>query len=119
VTLHVVLFTPRRDITDTERHTFGEALERALTSIPSVRGYRVGRRLRTGAAYDALPGDFEFCAVIEFDDLAGLRGYLGHPAHAELGRLFYTTSGDAFAADYEAVDTAPGGALARWRRDSD
>jgi len=114
VTLHVVLFTPRPDVTDTERHTFGEALGLALTSIPSVRGYRVGRRVRTGAAYDALPGDFEFCAVIEFDDLDGLREYLGHPAHAELGRLFYATSGDAFAGDYEAVDTSPANALARW-----
>ncbi len=114
MTLHVVLFTPRPDITDTERHTFGEALELALTSIPSVRSYRVGHRLRTGAAYDALPGDFEFCAVIEFDDLAGLRGYLEHPAHAKLGRLFYTTSGNAFAADYEAVDTSPANALSRW-----
>jgi Stress responsive A/B Barrel Domain len=117
VTLHVVLFTPRSDVTDAERHTFGEALDLALTSIPSVRRYRVGRRVRTGAAYDALPGDYEFCAVIEFDDLAGLRGYLEHPAHVELGRLFYTTSGDAFAGDYEAVDTSPANALQHWHRD--
>ena len=115
MTLHVVLFTPRPDLTDAERRTFGEALDLALTSIPSVRSYRVGHRVRTGAAYDALPGDYEYCAVIEFDDLAGLQGYLEHPAHAGLGRLFYTTSGAALAADYEAVDTSPASALARWR----
>ena len=115
MTLHVVLFTPRPDVTDAERHTFGEALDLALTSIPSVRSYRVGHRVRTGAAYDALPGDYEDRALIEFDDLAGLRGYLEHPAHAELGRLFYTTSGAALAADYEAVDASPASALARWR----
>ena len=69
MTLHVVLFTPRPDVTDAERHTFGEALDLALTSIPSVRSYRVGRRVRTGAAYDTLSGNYEFCAVIEFDDL--------------------------------------------------
>ncbi len=114
MTLHVVLFTPRVDVTDAERQTFGRSLEHALTSIPSVRRFHVGRRVRTGAAYDALPGDFAFCAVIEFEDLAGLRDYLGHPAHAEVGRLFYTTTRDAFAADYEAVDAEPASALDAW-----
>ena len=112
--LHVVLFTPRPDLGDAERLTLGKALEHALTSIPGVRAFRVGRRIRTGAAYDALPGDFDYCAVIEFDDVTGLRGYLAHPAHAELGRLFYTTSREAFAADYESVDASPASALQRW-----
>ena len=112
--LHVVLFTPRADLTDSERHTFGQSLEHALTSIQSVRRFRVGRRVRTGAAYDQLPGNFDFCAVIEFEDLAGLQEYLTHPAHAELGRLFYATSRDAFAADYEAVDGGPARALDAW-----
>jgi hypothetical protein len=112
--LHVVLFTPRPDLTDAERRAFGQVLDNALTSIASVRAFRVGRRVRTGAAYDALPGDFEYCAVIEFDDAAGLQAYLGHPAHAELGRLFYTTSRGAFAADYESVEVNPASALERW-----
>jgi hypothetical protein len=112
--LHVVLFTPRPDLSEHERETVGRALDRALTNIPGVHAFRVGRRVRTGAAYDALPGDFEYCAVIEFDDVAGLRGYLAHPAHAELGRLFYTTSREAFAADYDSVDASPASALQRW-----
>ena len=114
MTLHVVLFTPRADLTDADRETFGRSLDHALGTIPSVRRFQVGRRIRTGAAYDQLPGDFDFCAVIEFDDLAGLQEYLTHPAHAELGRLFYATSRSAFAADYEAVDASPANALARW-----
>ena len=112
--LHVVLFTPRADVTDAEREAFGQSLDHALTSIPSVRRFRVGRRVRTGAGYDALQGDFEFCAVVEFDDRAGLQGYQQHPAHAELGRLFYVTSGTAFAGDFDAVDREPARALARW-----
>lgn len=115
MTLHVVLFTPRAELTDGERRAFGLALEHALATIPSVRGFRVGRRVRTGAMYDQLPGDFDYCAVIEFEDLAGLQAYLTHPAHAALGRLFYATSHDALAADYEAVDTAPARALEAWR----
>ena len=114
MTLHVVLFTPRTELTDAERRAFGQTLEHALTTIPSVRGYRVGRRVRTGAAYDQLPGDFDYCAVIEFADLAGLQAYLRHPAHTELGRLFYVTSRAAFAADYDAVGEAPATALQTW-----
>ena len=112
--LHLVLFTPRAGLPVEERQAFGEALERALASIPSVRGYRVGRRFRTGADYDELPGDYEYCGVIEFDNREGLQQYLGHPAHQELGRLFYTTASSAFAADFDAVDAAPAAALARW-----
>ena len=112
--LHVVLFTPRDALTPAERDQFGQALEQALTDIPSVRRFRVGRRVRTGAAYDALPGSFQFCGVIEFDDRVGLDAYLRHPAHERLGRLFYTTSAEAFAGDFEAVDAAPAAALARW-----
>lgn len=114
MTLHVVLFTPRPDVGDAEREAFGAALEHALTAIPSVRRYRVGRRVRTGAAYDALPGDYTYCGVVEFDDQAGLDAYLRHPAHADLGRLFYTTSAHAFAGDFEAVGDAPAAALAGW-----
>lgn len=112
--MHVVLFTPRPDITDAERRAIGETLEHALTGIPSVRRFSVGRRVRTGAAYDQLPGDFDYCAVIEFEDLEGLQAYLQHPAHGELGRLFYTTSREAFAADYETVHTAPAKAIDAW-----
>ena len=116
--LHVVLFTPRADATDAQRQRLGQSLDLALTSIPSVRGFRVGRRVRTGAAYDDLPGDFEFCAVIEFDDRLGLQSYQHHPVHAELGRLFYETARDAFAGDFDAVDRAPAHALSRWQAES-
>jgi hypothetical protein len=118
VILHVVLFTPRADVTDAERQRLSQSLDLALTSIPSVRGFRVGRRVRTGAAYDDLPGDFEFCAVIEFDDRVGLQSYHHHPTHAELGRLFYEIARNAFAGDFDAVDRAPALALSRWQAES-
>jgi hypothetical protein len=114
VILHLVLFTPRADLPVDEHKAFGDALAHALGSIPSVRGYRVGRRFRTGADYDALPGAFEYCGVIEFDDRAGLQEYLQHPAHQALGRLFYTTASSAFAGDFDAVDASPAAALGRW-----
>ncbi len=117
--LHVVLFTPRATVTPPERERFGRALEQALTGIPSVRRFRVGRRVRTGAAYDALPGSFQYCGVIEFDDREGLAAYLAHPAHDALGELFYETSAEAFAGDFDAVERAPAAALARWTAQPD
>ena len=112
--LHLVLFTPRPDLSAAEQGRLATALDRALTKIPAVVSYRIGRRVRTGAAYDALPGSFEFCGVMEFEDLEGLAAYLSHPAHIELGQLFYTTSADAFAADFDAVSHSPSAALRAW-----
>lgn len=113
--LHLVLFTPRPSLEAAAQHRFAEALERALTTIPSVVSYRVGRRIRFGAAYEAVSAKFEYCGVIEFADRHGLDLYLTHPAHAELGQLFYETSGEAFAGDFEAVASAPAAALREWR----
>lgn len=112
--LHLVLFTPRPDLSAADQGRLATALDQALTTIPAVVSYRIGRRVRTGAAYDTLPGSFEFCGVMEFEDLQGLAGYLAHPAHVELGRLFYATSADAFAADFEAVGSSPAAALRAW-----
>jgi hypothetical protein len=114
VILHLVLFTPRADLSEKNQDQLAAALERALTSIPSVSSYRVGRRVRTGATYDALGRAFEYCAVMEFADLDGLAAYLEHPSHAELGQLFYTTSAEAFAGDFEAVSSSPAATLRGW-----
>ena len=48
--------------------------------------------------------DYEFLCVIEFDDEEGLRTYLDHPAHAELGRLFYVSSEAALVYDFTMVE---------------
>ena len=112
--LHLVLFTPRPDLSAAEQARLATALDLALTTIPTVVSYRIGRRVRTGAAYDALPGSFEFCGVMEFEDLEGLAGYLSHPAHIELGQLFYTTSAEALAADFDVVSSSPAAALRAW-----
>jgi uncharacterized membrane protein len=115
VILHLVLFTPRASVDVDAQSRFADALERALTTIPSVVSYRIGRRIRFGAAYEAISATFEYCGVIEFADRHGLEVYLSHPAHVELGRLFYETSGDAFAGDFDAVASAPAAALRGWR----
>jgi hypothetical protein len=99
--VHLVLFTPRSDLGEVELTTIRDTLQRALTQIPSIRSYKVGRRVRLGTAYDrAAPLDFEFLVTIEVEDERALSDYLTHPAHQRLGQLFYETSAHALACDF-------------------
>jgi hypothetical protein len=99
---HLVLMKPRPDLSEIDRNGFAASFERAVTNIASVRNVRVGRRILHGAGYES-GNDFsaEYLAVIDFDDLDGLRAYLQHPAHAELGARFATSLAGAMVLDYE------------------
>jgi Stress responsive A/B Barrel Domain len=100
--LHVVLFKPRPDLAPADRAALASAFERATREIPSVRGVRVGRRVRHGAAYeDIAPDAADFFVAIEFDDLAGLQAYFRHPAHEELGLRFGQSLASALVYDFE------------------
>jgi hypothetical protein len=102
VIAHLVLFQPRRDLTEAQRQEFAASFERALTEIAEVRRARVGVRKTVGRFYDRTnEKDFPYVALIEFDSEADLRSYLDHPAHRELGRLFYETGEAALVFDYE------------------
>jgi hypothetical protein len=99
--VHLVLFTPRADLAEEERTTIRDMLQHALTQIPSIRSYKVGRRVRLGTTYDrAAPLDFEFLVTIEVEDERALSDYLTHPAHQRLGQLFYETSAHTLACDF-------------------
>lgn len=98
---HIVLMKPRADLSSAEREAFVAAFERALREIPSIRGVRVGRRVLHGAGYEQAAANAEYVATIDFDDLAGLQSYLGHPAHEALGAWFGTSLSWALVADFE------------------
>jgi len=107
VIVHLVLFSPRPDLAEAERADVRDTLQRALQEIPSIRSYKVGRRVRLGTAYDrAAAIDFEFLVAIEVDDERSLSDYLAHPAHQKLGQLFYETSAHALASDFRLVDVS-------------
>jgi Stress responsive A/B Barrel Domain len=117
VIVHLVLFTPRADLGPEARAEVAHALDHALTAIPAIARFQVGRRVRLDTAYDrAAPIDFEYCVIVEFADRSALASYLAHPAHDTLGRLFYTTSQVALASDFDAVDQSVGETLERWVR---
>lgn len=107
---HIVLFRPRPDLTPHERDAFVRALEQAAARIPQVRRFSVGRRVTHGRGYEAaMPQDFEYAAVVEFDDLSGLKTYLDHPAHAELGDRFFSSLAAGLVYDYEMTDPSGAG----------
>jgi hypothetical protein len=107
VVAHVVLFRPRASLTRDERTALVEAFSRALREIPDIRRARIGRRLTHGRPYEHLMTEnYEFAAVLEFDDRRGLERYLQHPAHDDLGERFFASLDAALIYDYEMSDGA-------------
>ena len=100
--VHLVLFRPRTDLGPADVAGLINAFTRAIDSIPSVRSSRVGRRTRLGAQYEQLPQpDLTYFAMIAFDDVAGLKAYLEHPAHADIGKRFFEASEAQFVYDFD------------------
>ena len=103
---HVILWQPRADLTSEQRRGVLAALTAAVKGAPTVRSCRIGRRVKHGLpGYEqAMPQDFEFAAIIEFESVDGLRQYLRHPAHESIGGQFTSAAAAALAYDYEIVD---------------
>ena len=73
-----------------ERRTLIDAWGAALNDIPMIRRARVGQRVRIGRSYESLTRlDFPYAAVLEFDDVDGLRAYLDHPAHEAMATQLF------------------------------
>lgn len=103
--MHVVLFRPRPDIADAERDGLFEAMRVAAREIPTVRRFRIGAHVTEPVAY-VLSGfpPFPWMALLEFDDEAGLRAYLAHPLHRDLGARVNALAEAALIYDYTIVD---------------
>ena len=102
---HLVMFRPKPHLPADERGALVAAFSRALREIPSIRHSRVGRRVTHGRGYEQMMReDYEYIAVLEFDDVAGLKAYLEHPAHHELAERFFSAFETALMYDYEMSD---------------
>jgi Stress responsive A/B Barrel Domain len=100
--VHLVLFRPRASVSEAEKQAMLDAVAAAAAEIPSVRRFAIGSRLQHGAAYEQMQlPDFPFVAIVEFENMAGLKAYLDHPKHEDLGRLFYQLQEAALVYDYE------------------
>ena len=104
---HVVLFRPRPDLSAQQRQAVIDAWATGLREIPSIRRARVGRRVRIGRSYEALARiDFPYAAILEFDNMDGLRDYLDHPAHEAIASTLFAVIEEAAIYDFEAGPTA-------------
>jgi hypothetical protein len=102
VVWHVVLAQPKPGLTRDDRAAFLAAFRQALAAIPSVRGVRVGRRVRHGAGYEPqMPDAADYIALLEFDDLEGLQAYLHDRAHEEVAAWFARALQSALVYDFE------------------
>jgi hypothetical protein len=113
VIAHIVLLTPRSDLSATERAAAIGALAHAAAAVPEIKRCKIGRRMRHGlSGYEQLPQPaFEVVLLIELEDVDALKRYLGAPAHAALGHLFTTATAEAAAYDYEIVDAPQAASL--------
>ena len=102
---HVVLFRPRAGLSDADRRALADALSTAIGQIPSVRRARVGTRVTHGRPYELMMRtDYSHAAILEFDDLEGLRQYLQHPAHDALAARFFAAFEEALFYDFDLAD---------------
>jgi len=107
--VHVVLFRPRAQLSAVEKGRVGAAFAEALREIPSIRRASVGTRVLHGRGYEALMRtNYSHTAILEFDDVAGLRAYLEHPAHEALGTLFFDLFEEALMYDFAVKEGASG-----------
>lgn len=105
----MVLFRPRADVSMEDRRALIAALAAALEQIPSIRRASVGRRVRIDRPYEQLTRiDLPYAAVLEFDDVDGLRAYLDHPAHQEIANRFFATLAETLIYDFEMEAGADG-----------
>jgi hypothetical protein len=112
VLIHLVLFRPKPDLAPADRQHLADALAAAIRQIPTVRRARVGRRVTHGRPYEQLMRtDYSHLAMLEFDDLDGLKAYLEHPVHEQLATRFFAAFEEALMYDYE-VDEGEAGV--RW-----
>jgi hypothetical protein len=103
--LHVVLFRPKAGLESNARRKVVKAFAQAIDHIGSIRRARIGRRRTHGRAYEQLMHEnYTHAAIVEFDDLAGLKTYLEHPAHEALGALFFEYFEQALMYDFDMRD---------------
>ena len=101
--LHVVLFRPKPNLGDDARRRLAKAFADAIDGIPSIKKTRIGRRRTHGRPYEQLMReDFTHAAILEFDDLDGLKAYLEHPVHVELGSRFFECFEQVFVSQVQA-----------------
>lgn len=99
---HVVLFRPRTDLDGSDRRDLAETFLKTLQQIRSITSARIGNRVTHGRPYEQLMQEnYTHAAILEFDDLEGLKSYLEHPAHEKLAARFFASCQQALMYDFD------------------
>jgi hypothetical protein len=111
---HIVFFTPKGDVSDADRRSFALCLQATFRTVDAISRAFLGRALDIDPGYARHFGDktYEFAAVLEFTDREALVKYLTHPAHDELGRLFWLYCEATIILEVECADARSDEALA-------
>jgi len=103
--VHIVLFRPKAGLTPDAWRGLAQAFSTALREIGSIKRAQIGRRTLHGRPYEQLMHEnYTHVALLEFDDLAGLTSYLGHPTHEQLGAQFFACFEQALVYDFDTHD---------------
>lgn len=104
--VHVVFFTPKPEVGTDGLRLFAQSIQELLRQIPGVERALVGKALHVPPEYSRSMGEttYEFAAVLEFQSTQQLVEYLNHPAHRQLGRLFWDYCGAAVVMEAEMHD---------------
>ena len=102
---HVVLFRPKTSLSEHDRRALIDALQHAVSGIPSIKRTTIGKRvLLNRPGYETQMAEhYEYSAIIDFDSESDLRAYLEHPAHAHLGQLLFTSAEALLAYDFAQI----------------
>lgn len=102
---HIVLFRPKPSLSTDDRRALIEALQHAVSGIPSIKRTAVGQRiLLNRRGYETQMAEhYEYSAILDFDNDADLRAYLDHPAHIALGKLLFTSAEAVLAYDFRQI----------------
>ena len=101
---HIVLFQPKQNLSLDDKRALLRAFRSALAAVPAVQRVRIGRSTSVGAAYESSTSKYGYAAVIEFAGVPELQGYLRHPAHQELGRMFFEACAATTIVDVELIE---------------
>jgi hypothetical protein len=105
---HIVLFRPKPTLSQADRNALIDALQHAVSGIPSIKRVSLGKRIlldRSGYEKE-MAEHYEYSAIIDFETEKDLRAYLDHPAHAHLGKLLFSSAEAVLAYDFSAIDPA-------------
>jgi hypothetical protein len=93
---HVVLLRWTEDATEEQKQRVAAEIARLPSLVPSLQAFHTGPDLGIN------PGNFDFAAAADFDDIDGYLAYRDHPEHqAMISQFILPVAAQRVAVQYE------------------